>query len=100
VIWRRARKWKAERHVHGTAEGRDLDRSHAYIMIWRDHRIELAAHGAHENRVGGERPLDSSSTGRWREKHRVLAAESPAIARVRIQCAQRDPWLGHAEPLL
>ena len=69
-------------------------------MIWRDHRIELAAHGAHKNRVGGERPLDSRGARRGREKHGVLAAESPAIARVRIQCAKRDAWLGNAEPLL
>jgi len=68
VIRRRSREWKAERHVHGTAKRRNLDRRHAHIMVGRDYRIELAAHRAHENRVGGERPADSRGARRGREE--------------------------------
>jgi hypothetical protein len=68
VIRRRSRERKAERHVHGTAERGDLDRRHAHVMVGRDHRIELAAHRAHENRVGGERPVYSRGARRRREK--------------------------------
>jgi hypothetical protein len=84
VIRRCARKWKPERDVHGAAERRDLDRRHSDIVIRRDHRIELAAHGAHEDRVGGKWPVDPSGFRRRREKLGVLAAESSTVARVWI----------------
>ena len=63
VIGRRARERKAERDVHRAAERRDLDRRHADVVIRRDDRVELAAHRAHEHRVGrkwsGDAGLDA-----------------------------------------
>ncbi len=46
------------------AERRDLDRRHADVVIRRDHRVELAAHRAHEHRVGGKWTGDSGLGGR------------------------------------
>jgi len=69
-------------------------------VVGRDHRIELAAHRAHENSVGGKRPLNSRGAGGGCEKRRVFVPESAAIAPVRIQRAQGNSRLGDAEPLL
>jgi len=67
-------------------------------VVGRNHRIELSAHRSHKNRVSGERPIDSRGACRRREKLRVFAPESPGIASMRIQRAQRDPRLRDAEP--
>jgi hypothetical protein len=69
-------------------------------MVGRDHGIELAAHCSHKNRVSGERPIDSRSACSRSEELRVFAPESPGIAPMRIQRAQRDPRLRNAEPFL
>jgi len=69
-------------------------------VVGRDHGIELTAHRSHENRVSGERPIDSRGACGRSEKLRVFAPESPGIARMRIQRAQRDPRLRNAEPFL
>jgi hypothetical protein len=62
------------------------------------HRIELAAHRANEHRVGGKRSVDSGGARSGRKQRRVLVSKSAAIATVRIQRAERDPWLRDAEP--
>jgi len=98
VIRRRSRKWKSQRDINGAAERRDLYRRHADIVVGRDHRIELAAHRAHEHRVGRERPVDSRGACCRRENFRIFAPESAAIARMRIQRAERDPRLRDSEP--
>jgi hypothetical protein len=48
------------------------------------HRIELATHCAHENRIGGKWSIDSSGARGGRQERRVLVSESAAIASVRI----------------
>jgi hypothetical protein len=58
VVWRSARKWKTERHVDGAAERSNLDGRHPHVVIRRYHRVELAAHCAHENGVRRERASD------------------------------------------
>jgi len=69
-------------------------------VVGRDYGIELAAHGSHKNRVSGERPIDSRSACSRGEKLRVFGPESPGIAPMRMQRAQRDPGLRNAEPFL
>jgi hypothetical protein len=99
VIRRSSRKRKTEGDVNSVAERRDLDRCHPDVVVRRDHRIELAAHRAHEHRVGGERSADAGFARRGREKVHVIAAESPAVTRMRIERAERDSRLVDAEPL-
>jgi len=99
VIRRRPWERKTECDVHGAAERRNFDRRHANIVVGRDYHIELAAHGAHEYRVGGKRSVDSGSARRGRENVRVLIAESAAIAGVWIERAQRDARLGDVKPV-
>ena len=99
MIGRRARERQAERDVHRAAERRDLDRRHADVVIRRDHRVELAAHRAHEDGVGGKRAGDAGRARGGREQLVVLAAEAAAVAGVRIERAERDARLGDAEPV-
>ena len=99
VIRRRRGNGKPERDVHRAAERRDLDRGHSDVVIRRDHGVELAAHRANEDRVRRKRTENSGRFGGRSQDLVVLRAEPPAVAGVRIQCAQRDPRLIDAEPL-
>jgi len=67
-------------------------------VIWGDHRIELTRHRSHENGVGRERSGDSTCPRRRRQKKIVFVPESPAVAGVRIQRAQRDARRSYSEP--
>jgi hypothetical protein len=67
-------------------------------VVRSNYRVELAAHCAHEDRVCGKWSIDSSCTRRRRQKRRVLLSEPSAIAPMRIQRAERDPWLRDPEP--
>jgi hypothetical protein len=67
-------------------------------VVRRYHRIKLAAHCANEDRVCRKWSIDSSSARSGCKQRRVLVSESPAIATVRIQRAERYPWLCDAEP--
>jgi hypothetical protein len=98
MIRGRARKWQPQRNVHGASERRDLDRRHSHVVVRSYHRVELAAHRAHKNRVRGKWSIDSGGARRRRQQRRVFLSESPAIAPVRIQRAKRNPWLRDAEP--
>src|SRR4051812_22461398 len=44
---------QAERDVDRSVETDRLERDMALIVVHRDHGVELAGHGAHEQRVGG-----------------------------------------------
>jgi hypothetical protein len=100
VIRRSARKRQTERHVHGAAERRNLDRGHADVVVRRDHRVEFAAYGAHKDCVSRKRPGDSRRSGRRRQQLGIFVAKTATITGMRIQRAQRDPRRGNAEPLL
>jgi hypothetical protein len=64
------------------------------------HRIELAAHCAHEDGVGWKWSIDSCRARGGRQERRVLLSESAAIAPVWIERAERDPRLRDPEPAL
>jgi len=100
VIRRGARERQSQRDVYRAAERRDLDCRHPDIVVWRDHRVEFAAHRPDENRIRGERPLDSRSTRGRSQQLLVFAAESPTVTRVRIERAQRDSWRCDSKPAL
>jgi len=68
-------------------------------VIRSDDSVELSFHCAHEHSVGRERAPDVSHARRWRKNVFVLGPEPSAVAAVRVQRAQRDPWLGDGEPL-
>src|SRR4051812_5979521 len=61
VIGRAARKGQAEGDVHRAPEGRDFDRRHAHVVIWRDDGVECAAHRAYEDGVGGKWSKESGA---------------------------------------
>jgi len=67
-------------------------------VIRGDHRIELAAHRAHEHRIGGKRPEDSARAGGGGKQLVVFGAEPSSVAGVWIQRAQRDSRLGDPVP--
>src|SRR4051812_4831452 len=67
VIGRSPREWKAERDVHGAAERRNLDGCHADVVIWRDNRVEFAAHRPDEDGIGGKRSGEMRRARRWLE---------------------------------
>jgi hypothetical protein len=84
MIGRRAWERKPEGDVHRASERRDLDGRHADVVIRGNHRIELAAHRAHEDRVGGKGSRDSGRSCCRSKKLVVLVAESPTVAGVRV----------------
>ena len=98
VIGRGARERKPQRDIYRAAERRDFDSRHPDVVIWRDHGVEFAAHRSHKNRIRGKRALDSGGARGRREKFRVLAAESSAVTRVRIESAQRNSRRCDSEP--
>jgi hypothetical protein len=61
VIDRRADDRQADRDVDGGAERQQLDRDEPLVVVAGNHRIELAAYGAHEDRVAWEWALDVDS---------------------------------------
>ncbi|OLE16758.1 MAG: hypothetical protein AUG20_00800 [Gemmatimonas sp. 13_1_20CM_3_60_15] len=69
-------------------------------MIGRDDRVELAAHRAHEHRVRRKWPGDAGSSRRGLENASFLIAKPSAVAPVRIQRTQGNPWLRDVEPVL
>jgi len=98
VVRRGAREREAERDVYRAAERRDLDRRHPDVVIRRDDGIELAADGAHEHGVGGERSFDLRFARGRREHLFIFISEAATVARVRVERAEGDPRLGDAEP--
>ena len=72
-----------------------LDRNQALVVVHRDHDIELARAGAHEDGIGRMRSTDIEPFGP-RLLHRrcdlldFLAAEQAALARMRIDAGDRD----------
>ena len=98
VIGGGADERQPERDVHAAAERGDLDRRHADIVIRRQHGVELAAHRAHEDGIGGQRPGGTQTVGGRRQNARLLVAEESLLAGVRVEGAERQPRLGDAEP--
>jgi hypothetical protein len=69
-------------------------------VIWGDHRVELPTHCPHEHGVR-RKGSGYSRLARGRSQQvLVLIAETSAVARVRVERAERDARLGDAEPLL
>jgi len=68
-------------------------------VVGRDHGVEFTAHGAHEHRVRREWPGDFRRSRSGSENIGVFVAESSRIARVRVESAECNPWLGDPEPL-
>jgi len=69
-------------------------------VIRGDHRVEFTPHRPHKNRIRREGPVDSGCACGGLENFGVFAAESPAIAGVRIERAQCDSRRRDAEPSL
>jgi len=67
-------------------------------VIRRDHCIELTAHGADKNGVGGEWSGDAGRLRGGSQYLLVLHSEASAIAGMRIESAQRDARRLYAEP--
>jgi hypothetical protein len=98
VIRGRARERKPQRDINGVAERCDLDCGHPDVVIWRNHGVEFSAHRSHEDRIRRKGPIDTCRARGRLEELRVFAAESPAIAAVRIQSAQRNSRRRDSEP--
>src|SRR2546423_5304258 len=95
VVNRRAYERQAERDVDRLAERETFDGDHRLIMVTRNHRVELAARCAQENRVRGVRPRHlksffAASLDRRRDLRRLLDAEQSALRAVRIQSRDGD----------
>jgi len=67
-------------------------------VIRRNHCVELAAHGADKNGVGGEWSGDAGRLRGGSKYLLVLHSEASAIAGVRIESAQGDARRLYAEP--
>jgi len=94
-----ARERQAKCEINGASERRDFDGGHPDIMVRRDHRVELSAHGANEHRVGGKWSGDLRLARCWPKQLHFLVAESLSVARVRVQRAKRDARLTDSQPL-
>jgi hypothetical protein len=102
VIDRRTNDGQTERHVHGLPERHQLDRHQPLVVIRGHHHIELAAHGADEQRVGGKRSIDVDAgrpRPRDRRPHHVLlfAPHQAVFARVRVQSCHGEARRGESE---
>ena len=103
VIDRRPHDRQTERDVHGLAERDELHRNQPLIVIAGDDDVELAADGAHENRVArkGARDVDAvraAGGNRGPDDAILFLAEQPVLARVRIEPGHGDARRRNIEP--
>ena len=61
VVDRGANHGKANGNIHARFQSQRLDRPVALVVVHGDHQVEVAALGAEEERVGGQRALDIPS---------------------------------------
>jgi hypothetical protein len=102
VVHRGPHDGQAQGDVDGPAEGHQLDRYEALIVVAGDHRVELAVGGAAEHRVARNRVADvdaarAAALDHRREHFLLLVAQQAALAGVRIQAGQRQPRPRHPE---
>jgi len=69
-------------------------------VIRRNHGVELAAHGAHKDRVGGKGAGDFRFPRRGSKKLGVLVAKSSRVTAVWVEGAESDARLGDPQPVL
>ena len=92
---------QAQRDIDSLIEIERLDRDQRLIVIHAQRRVIAFAGMRSEQRVGGVRAGYSQSLGPKRGDRRsndcdLLAAHAAFLARVRIECGNRDP--GHSNP--
>jgi len=98
VIGGRARERKPQGDIHRISERRDLDGGHSDVVIGGDDGVKFPAHRSYKNCIRRKRPLNAcGARGRFQQL-RVFAAESPTIAAVWIQSAQRNSRRRNSEP--
>ena len=92
----------AERDVHRAAEGHQFHGNQALVVIAGDDGVELAAHGAHEDRVRRKRTahVDAARArlrDRRREESQIFEAHQAVLARVGIESRDAEPRRREAE---
>ena len=97
VIDRGADDRQAERDVDGGSEGEQLHRNESLVMVAGHDRVELAARGADEDGVAGNRARSRRcrSPRQRRDDRRdhaiVFVAHQPVLAAVRVQAGDGEP---------
>src|SRR5205085_2864320 len=94
VVNRGTYERQAQSDVDRLAEREALDGDHRLVMVTRNHRVELAARRAQEDRVSRVRPrhfkpLRAARLDRRHNLRRLLDAEQPALRAVRVQGRNR-----------
>ena len=102
VIDGRADDRQAERDVDGGSEGEQLHRNESLVMVAGHDRVELAAGGADEDGVAGDRaghvePLASQRGDDRRDHGVVLGPHQAVLAAVRVEAGDGEARPGAAE---
>jgi hypothetical protein len=75
----------------------------ALVVIHRDHAVERAVPGSHEQRIARQRSADidtrfTSGRDRWLNDRRFFVAKKTAVAGMRIERRDRHPRRPSVQP--